>query len=97
MCSAFRNEGAGLSSTLIREAVAATRWRWPDVPPLGMITFVNTDKIANKINPGYCYKRAGFRRVGETKGGLVALQLLSADMPPPERPRDTAEQLGLAL
>lgn len=97
VCSAFRNEGAGLSSTLIRDAVAATRWRWPDVPELGMITFVDTDKIANKVNPGYCYRCAGFRRVGETKGGLVALQLLPADMPPPSRPLGAVDQLGLAL
>lgn len=44
MCSAFRNEGDELSSTLITAAVAATRWRWPDVPALGMVTFVDTTK-----------------------------------------------------
>ena len=32
--SLFRNEGAGLSSELISEAVAATRWRWPHTPEL---------------------------------------------------------------
>ena len=86
VCSAFRNEGAGLSSELIREAVAATRWRWPDVPELGMITFVNTDKVRHKRDPGRCYLRAGFRRCGETKGGLIALQLPPQEMPQAEMP-----------
>ena len=33
--SLFRNEGAGLSSELIREAIAATRANWPNIPALG--------------------------------------------------------------
>lgn len=97
VCSAFRNEGDDLSSDLIRQAVAATRWRWPDTPTIGMITFVNASKVRHKRDPGRCFVRAGFRRVGETAGGLVALQLLPADMPPPERPLGVVEQLGLAL
>lgn len=80
--SLFRNEGAGLSSELILEAVAATRANWPDVPALGMITFVDAAKVRKKRDPGRCYLRAGFRRAGETKGGLLAFQLLPADMPP---------------
>lgn len=82
--SLFRNEGAGLSSELIREAVAATRWLWPDVPPLGMLTFVDANRVRRKRDPGRCYLRAGFRRVGTTKGGLVALQLLPDAMPEPQ-------------
>lgn len=35
VCSAFRNEGAALSSELIREALAATLWRWPKPPSVG--------------------------------------------------------------
>jgi len=81
--SCFRNEGAGLSSELILEAVAATRHRWPEVPDLGMITFVNKEKVRPKKDPGYCYRRAGFVHVGETKGGLLAFQLKPEDMPPP--------------
>lgn len=34
--------------------------------------------------PGRCYRKAGFRPCGMTKGGLVALQLLPEDMPEPE-------------
>ena len=39
---------------------------------------------------GYTYKLAGFREVGETKGGLLTLQLLPADMPPPCAAREGA-------
>ena len=93
VCSLFRNEGPILSSQLIREAVAATRWYWPELPELGMITFVDAGKVRHKRDPGRCYLRAGFRRVGETKGGLVALQMLPADMPEPAAPFGV--QLGL--
>ena len=79
--SCFRNEGAGLSSELIIEAVAATRYRWPEVPELGMITFVNTKKVRKKRDFGRCYRRAGFIHVGETKVGLLSFQMKPEDMP----------------
>ena len=82
--SIFRNEGAGLSSDLITQAVAATRAFWADTPPLGMVTFVDAEKVKHKRDPGRCYLKAGFRNVGHTKGGLVALQLLPGDMPDAE-------------
>jgi hypothetical protein len=66
---------------MIRAAVAVTRWKWADVPDLGMITFVDRDKTRRKRDPGRCYRKAGFRPCGETKGGLLALQLLPSDMP----------------
>jgi hypothetical protein len=83
--SLFRNEGAGLSSELIREAVAATLAEWPDPPELGVVTFVDASKVRRKRDPGRCYLRAGFRHVGYTAGGLWALQLLPAEFPAPER------------
>jgi hypothetical protein len=83
VCSAFRNEGKTLSSDLIRDAVAATRNYYPETPELGMVTFVDTEKTRRKRDPGRCYRKAGFQYVGETKGGLVALQLLPDQMPPP--------------
>jgi hypothetical protein len=73
--SLFRNEGAGLSSALIEQAVIYTARQW-DIPELGLITFVDASKVKRKRNPGYCYLRAGFEHVGETKGGLLAFQLL---------------------
>lgn len=85
MNSLFRNEGAGLSSELIIEAVAATRAFW-DPPPLGLVTFVDARKVRKKGHPGYCYRMAGFDHVGETKGGLMAFQLPVGRMPPASSP-----------
>lgn len=84
MNSAFRNEGAGLSSELILEAVAATRAYFGEPPALGMVTFVDPSKVRRKRDPGRCYLRAGFRRVGMTRDAkLIALQMLPSDMPDP--------------
>lgn len=87
-CSAFRNEAGRehRSSELIREAVAATRWRFPRTPPRGMITFIDTTRVRPKRDPGRCYLRAGFRQVGTTGKGLLVLCLDPADMPDPEPP-----------
>lgn len=99
VCSAFRNEAGerNLSSELIREAVAATKAEYGTPPELGMITFVNTTKVRRKRDFGRCYLRAGFRHVGFTKGGLVALQLLPAEMPESRAAlRDHGTQCALA-
>jgi hypothetical protein len=92
ICSAFRNEGAGLSSDLIRQAVAATRWRYGEPPALGMVTFVDPRKVRSS-NPGFCFLKAGFRRVGKTGGGLPALQLLPTDMPAAVAPPGSQSRL----
>lgn len=86
--SAFRREGGALASDLIRDAVAVTRWRWPAVPELGMVSFIDPGKVRRKRDPGRCFLRAGFRYAGETKSGLLALQLLPEDMPPAAPPID---------
>ena len=78
--SLFRNESKTLSSTLIREAVAATRAIW-DPPPLGIVSFVDTGQIRRKRDPGRCYRRAGWHHAGFTKGGLWAFQLFPEAMP----------------
>lgn len=67
--SLFRNEGAGLSSDLIRQAIAATRWQsvrepaWEGgvIPALGMVTFIDASKTRHKRDPGRCYRKAGFK------------------------------------
>ncbi len=94
VCSAFRNERRDLylSSDLIIEAVAATLSVWQP-PALGMITFVDRDKTRRKRDPGRCYRRAGFREVGETAGGLVALQMLPDAMPQACAPVDAQLEL----
>lgn len=89
----FRNEGPALSSALIRQAVAATRYAWGEPPALGMVTFVDRLQVRAKPDPGRCYRRAGIRPCGLTKGGLVALQLLPADMPPPAPARGSQRRL----
>ena len=76
--SLFRNEGGHLSSDLIRWAVAHSRAVWPDVPPLGIVSFVDASKTEEKEVPGWCYRRAGWSHVGFTQGGLYAFQQLPA-------------------
>lgn len=88
VCSAFRSEGAGTASELIRQAVAATRAHYGDPPSLGMVTFIDCNKVKPTIARGaktwgYSYRKAGFVDAGCTKGGLLALQLWPADMPAP--------------
>jgi hypothetical protein len=94
VCSAFRNEGDMLSSALIVEAVRITRWyaasEWRSpVHDHGFITFVDPDKTKRKRDPGRCFLKAGFVNVGETVGGLTALQLCPARLVyfPPLVPR----------
>lgn len=95
ICSAFRNEGKVLSSVLIRQALAVSRWKWPEVPELGMVTFVDRSKVRS-TNPGSCYLHAGFTRLREkTKGGLIVLQMLPDEMPEPEAPREIEIQESL--
>lgn len=101
--SLFRRQGGRQSaSEMILDAVAATRSYWPEIPPLGMITFVDAKKIRQKEKSevGRCYIEAGFRHVGFTKAGLYAFQLLPADMPNPEpalKLLPTVNQLSLYL
>lgn len=92
LCGAFRNEGAGRASDLIREAVAATLACWPEAPALGMVTFLDRAKVTPTMRRGVktwgrTWELAGFHVCGETKGGLLALQLLPQDMPA-ARPAD---------
>lgn len=73
-CAVFRNEGAGLSSDLIRaaDAIAFSRWQGER-----HYTYVNAKKIRS-TNPGYCFLMAGWRRCGITKDKkLVILERLA--------------------
>ena len=82
LCSCFRNEGAGLSSELVREAVAASRWHFGEPPPLGLVTFVDPTKTRKKRDPGRCFRKAGFAEVGRTiDRDLIVLQMLPGAMP----------------
>ena len=93
LCSLFRNESPVLSSELIIQAVRATKWKWDPPPTLGMITFVDTTKVKRKRDWGRCYRKAGFKEVGKTKGGLIVLQLLPEEMPPQAEPMGVQQRL----
>lgn len=62
-CAIFRNEGAGLSSALIRAAMVLGWQRWPGER---FYTYVNPRRVRS-ANPGYCFKVAGWRECGVTK------------------------------
>lgn len=88
ICSAFRSEGAGRASDLIQQAVAATRAQFGEPPNLGMITFIDRDKVTpirerGRDTWGRTWRLAGFEEVGETQGGLLAMQMLPEKMPAP--------------
>lgn len=100
VCSCFRRESGPAASLLIREAVAATRWKWPDAPPLGMVTFIDPKHVKpikrRGVNVwGYTYVLAGFKPDGETKGGLLAFRLEPEDMPEAVAPIGGGRQLFL--
>lgn len=71
-CAMFRNEGPYLSSELITEAEQLAWQRWPGER---LYTYVNPRKIRS-VNPGYCFKIAGWRVCSHSKGGLVILEKL---------------------
>lgn len=71
-CAVFRNEGMVRSSTLIREAMTIAWQRWPGER---LYTYVDAKKIRS-TNPGACFKKAGWKDVGKTKGGLRILEVL---------------------
>jgi hypothetical protein len=71
-CAVFRNESQLLASDLIREAVSLAWQRWPGQR---LYTYVNPRRIKS-TNPGYCFKRAGWKECGRTKKGLVILEVL---------------------
>jgi len=62
-CSVFRNEGPILSSHLIKDAMEIAWHRWPGAR---LYTYVNPEKIKSS-NPGFCFKKAGWKRCGITK------------------------------
>lgn len=92
--SAFRKDCEGKASGMIRSAIAVTRSIWPDVPALGMVTFIDPKHVKPRMirsRPtwGHSYLEAGFKHVGYTKAGLWAFQMLPADMPAANEPAGT--------
>jgi hypothetical protein len=71
-CAVFRNTGAALSSDLIREADDLAWQRWPN--EFRHFTYVDGSKVRSS-NPGCCFLKAGWRRCGVSKGGLLILEI----------------------
>lgn len=72
-CAVFRNEGAGLSSDLIRAADSVAAQRWPNER---LYTYVDPSRVRHKRDPGRCFLKAGYRRCGTTKSGKLVFEKL---------------------
>ena len=68
-CSVFRNEGQVQSSDLIREASSLAWGRWPSKR---LWTYV-WDEEVRSVNPGYCFKMAGWKNCGRNKDGRLTI------------------------
>lgn len=71
-CAIFRNESIYRSSDLIRQADAIADRVWSHQRHY---TYVNP-KAVRSSNPGFCFLMAGWRRCGETNGGLLIFERL---------------------
>ncbi len=71
-CSFFRNESDVISSELIKEACLWAELKWPKTR---FWTYVNPQKVSSS-NPGYCYLKAGWKKCGYSKQGLLILEKL---------------------
>lgn len=71
-CAVFRNETAILSSELVRQADAIADLCWPRERHYTKVR----PAAVRSPNPGYCFRRAGWRWCGKTKNGLSILERL---------------------
>jgi hypothetical protein len=71
-CAVFRNESPHLASELIRQADAIADFCWPGERHY---TYVRAEAVRS-TNAGFCFKQAGWRTCGRTKGGLIILEKL---------------------
>ena len=69
-CTVFRNESRITSSKLIRQADAIADHAWPGQRHY---TKVNPEEVRSGY-PGWCFVRAGWKRCGMTKGGLLLFE-----------------------
>lgn len=68
-CAIFRNESSRLSSEIILEAESLAFEKWGQNR---LFTYINPRKIKSP-NPGYCFKKAGWKQKGLSKTGKVLL------------------------
>lgn len=76
-CTIFRNTGPALSSELILEAEAELVARY-DCGASGLLTYV-WDARVRSVNPGYCFKVAGWGAIGRSADGRKTLLQKPAD------------------
>lgn len=69
-CAIFRNESKRRSSEIILEAEEAALTKWG---PNRFYTYVDPAKILS-LNPGYCFKCAGWKKVWTTASGKILLE-----------------------
>lgn len=69
-CTVFRNESETLSSLMILEAEL---WAWERWPRKRLFTYVDPPEIKS-INPGACFKKAGWKFVRKSQKGLHLLE-----------------------
>jgi hypothetical protein len=80
----FRNEGAGLSSSLIADATTRTLATWRARHggiPARLRTEVDPSRVRSKRDPGWCFLCAGWRLVGKTAGGHGRRPLVVLEAP----------------
>jgi hypothetical protein len=70
-CAVFRNESENVASEMILDAETWAAERWPGQR---LYTYVNPARVRS-VNPGYCFKRAGWRTAGQTRGRKPLLVL----------------------
>jgi hypothetical protein len=71
-CTIFRNESTTLSSELILDAERIFSVEGLDIGPDGLLTYVWDRKIRS-TNPGYCFQKAGYLKVGRSADGRKTL------------------------
>jgi len=68
-CAVFRNEGDTLSSLLVSEACDIAWQRWPGER---LYTYIGDSSIKS-VNPGYCFKMAGWTSCGRNADGRLSI------------------------
>jgi hypothetical protein len=77
-CTIFRNESDRLSSLLVLDAELAVAQHGYDVGPDGFLTYV-WDKRIRSVNPGYCFKMAGWHVAGRSADNRKTLLQKAVD------------------
>jgi hypothetical protein len=61
------------------------------------VSFVDASQARHKRDPGRCYRKAGWKHVGFTKGGLWVFQQLPNEMPAADHSGINADTLPLEV